>query len=71
MTVIHTLAITIHNGIPVEWQPDEGTQELLCSLITVPLGHWQPLVIQTAGQADITFMLAHVMLHGEAHSIRI
>ena len=68
--LIHTLVITICNGIPVERQLDEETQESLCSSITVSPGHWQPLMTQTAGQITVTFTLAHVMLHAEAHSIR-
>ena len=44
---------------------------LVCSSITVSLGHWQPLATQTCGQSTVVFTLAHVMLHAEAHSLRI
>ena len=44
---------------------------LVCSSITVPTGHWQPLGTQTCGQITVVFTLAHVMLHAEAHSIRV
>ena len=44
---------------------------LVCSSITVSLGHWQPLEIQTSGQITVVFTSAHVMLHAEAHSLRI
>ena len=49
------------------------TQLSLCSSITVPMGHSQPLTTQTSGQIDTVFMLAHVVLHSgcEAHSTRV
>ena len=37
----------------------------------MPLGHWQPLTTHTAGQTNNVFMLAHVVLQGEAQSTRI
>ena len=44
---------------------------LVCSSITVPTGHWQPLATQTCGQITVVFTLAHVVLHAEAHSTRV
>ena len=54
-----------------EGQSERGTQVLLCSSITVSLGHWQPLVTQTVGHINTVSALAHVMLQGEAHPTRI
>ena len=55
----------------MEGQSEEATQVLVCSSITVPLGHWQPLMTHTVGQIKTVFMLAHVLLQGEAHPTRI
>lgn len=54
----------------MEEQSEGATQVLLCSSITVPAGHWQPLVTQTVGQIKTWSMLAHVTLHGEPHGTR-
>ena len=51
-------------------QSERLTQALLCSSIMVSLGHWQPLMTQTVGHIKTSFMLAHVVLHGEAHPTR-
>ena len=57
-------------ALPVEGHSEGATQVLLCSSITVPLGHWQPLT-QGCEQDIGVFSLAHVMLHGEAHSVQV